>query len=476
MRNFCIPFYSLIILLGVSWGSCNKNPSLGLGTQPAKDLLAANFIDTTTVLSYVLRGDSQKTNESQLVMLGSYVDPIFGKTGCSIVTQLNLAGDATNLDFTGGIGTNAYSDLKLDSAVLTLQYMATPSDARKLYGAYDPQTIKVFPINSNYTLTPDSPYYSGRYIPVDSLHPICTQNIIPNPDSNITLGGYYYPSPGLVCPAHLRLRIDSGFASKILHANATALASSANFHAFMPGIVIAPSNVNQPNGQGGIFYFDPHGTFTKFTLYYRREASKPAYGDTLSYSFEINATSAYFNQYTHNYNGTPVGNIITNASPKTIATTLPAHTTDNIYVQAAGGVKPYILLPYLKNWSNLGTIVVNQAQLVVKVDPSTITTSYNPNAMIYLTAVDSTYLNPYYPVDVFDPNSMYSGTFNALTNEYTFNITRHMQAILAGTRKNYGFYLQAGNPTSNAQRVAMYGTSKTPNKIRFRLAYTKIAH
>ena len=468
------------LLVLVSWvhlvTSCNKNPDLGLGTQPKSDQLYANFSDTTTIQTYNIPGDSIKNNETNILMLGSYVDPIFGKTSASFYTQLNLAGDATGLDFTGGIGTNSPSDLKLDSAVLTLQYVTTSSDLRTHYGALDPQTIKVYPLLSSSVMVPDSPYYSQRRLPFDSLHPIGSKTFIPNTDSNVTLIGAYYPYPGLVCPAHVRIKIDTAFASNILHAATANLASSTIFHSFIPGIYVAPSNPRQAVGQGGILYFDPHATFTKFTLYYRREIRTPAYGDTLSYSFEINTNTAYFNHYDHNYTNTPVASRIVNQSVASIVqskTPIP-HKSDYLYAQSAGGVRPLITLPYLQNWVKNGPVVVNLAQLVIKADPSTISANYNPNTQCYLVAIDSSYHTAYYPIDINDSYSAYGGSFDGINNDFVFNITRHVQAILSGVRKNYGFYIATSGPNANAQRTVLYGANGTPNKIRFRFAYTKL--
>ena len=244
----------------------------------------------------------------------------------------------------------------------------------------------------------------------------------------------------------------------------------------MPGFYITPANTRQGVGQGGILYFDPHATFTKFTLYYRREVRTPAYGDTLSYSFEINSNTGYYNRYDHSFTGTPVGSRILNQSVASIeqsAVPVP-HKSDYLYIQSAAGVRPLILMPYLNNWVKNNPVAVNLAQLVIDVDPSTFSANYNPNNQLYLVAVDSSYHTSYYPIDVADAYSAYGGTFNGITNQYIFNITRHIQAILSGTKKNYGFYLQASGANNNAQRTVLYGANGSANKMRLRIAYTKL--
>ena len=456
--------------------SCNKNPGVGLSTQPGSDLITANFIDTSTVLSYVIPGDTLNTSSTALMMIGSYVDPVMGKTTASVFTEFNLAGDAPGLDFTGGIGTNSPSDLKLDSAVLTLEYVATSSDGRRYYGSLDPQTIRVYPILQPNVLTPDSPYYSAHHLPFDSLHPIGSKTFIPMPDSNITLVGNYYPSPGLVCPPHVRIRIDTAFASKILHAGLANLSTSTIFHYFMPGFCIAPYNPHQPVGKGAVMYFDPHGAFTKLTFYYRREVLTPAYGDTLTYSFEINSNTGYYNYFLHNYKNTPVASRINSNSVANLITNKVPNNADYVYVQSAGGVRTLINLPFLKNYTKKGPIAVNQAQLVVDAVPGTISTNYNATPQLYLVAVDSSYNTYNYPVDLSDAYSNYGGSYNGATNQYVFNITRFVQAVLTGNTKYYGFYLETAGNTVNAQRSVLYGATKVNNKLRFRLSYTKLTH
>lgn len=454
--------FSVVFLLALSaLYSCKKEGQVGLDVQPKTDLISAYFKDTTTILSDVQRDDSVKTNAAALLLLGSYVDPIFGKTTCSFFSQLNIYNNANNIDFTGGVG--AQIELVLDSAVLTLQYVATSSDARKCYGVQsDPQTFNVYKLTQQMNV--DSPYYSARRIPFDSTNfsnasLIGTKTFTPQPDSNVVLKGVAYPP-------HIRIRIDSTFADSILKQSGKApLVDNTAFHNFFPGIYVVPVNPAQASGQGAVFYFNPYGPNTKLVLYYRRHVSAPAPGDTLSYPFEINGFSAHFNRFQHDYTGTPVEARINNG----------VNDTDNIYVQSAQGIRTKITIPYLKNWISKGPIAVNKAEVLLKVDASSITTNYNVHPQLFLVAIDSVTPGKYeFPIDFYEVASAYGGAYNATTQTYSFNIARHVQQILDGKRTDHGFYLMAGGGAVNAERTVLFGSSKVASKLRFRLTYTKL--
>jgi hypothetical protein len=456
-----IRFAALFFIVSGILFSCKKEGSAGLGVQPKSDLISSGFIDTTSILSYVQQDDSVKTNSTSVLLLGSYVDPIFGTTTCSFYSQLNIYNNATALDFTGGQG--PASELVLDSAVLTLQYTPTSTDLRKLYGtSTDAQTINVYKLTQNLII--DSSYYSARRMSFDSLNPIGSKTFVLQPDSSVTLKGIVYPP-------HVRIKLDSATFANILSQSPTGvLADNTAFHNFFNGIYVAPVNAGQSSGQGAVFYFDPHGPYTKVVLYYRRHVNAPLAGDTLSYPFEINSSTAYYNRFQHDYT--------TASDPRSVLTRLSTLTndTDYIYVQSAAGIRTKLTLPYLKNWVKNGPVAVNKAEVVFKVDGSSVTTNYDAHPKLFLVAADSvTGVGKFnFPDDFYELTSAYGGDYNSATQEYHFNITRHIQQLLDGKKKDYGFYLLPGGSAVNAQRTVMFGSSKVSNKLRFRLTYTKL--
>ena len=445
-------YLTAFLLAGSLFYSCKKDGKIGLDTQPSNDLISANFRDTSTILSYVVKDDSIKTSRASLILLGSYNDQYFGSTSCSFYSQLNTLNNSEGIDLANG---GNVSDLRLDSAVLTLQYAATASDNRKLYGsAFDPQTINVYKLAQ--PLIFDSSYYSTRTLPIGAL--IASKTISAfYPDSFITIGAFK-------TAPHLRIKIDSVFGDSILRY--FSIANNTTFHNAFKGIYVTPANGAQSSQTGAIFYINPGGAQTRLTLYYRKNVSNPAKGDTVNYSFEINSSTAYYNHFQHDFTATPVANALTIEKD-----------TDLIYLQSLAGVRTKIMLPNVMNWASKGPIAVNKAELIFNVDPSTSGDArYNPHTQLFILPIDS--LGKFnLPIDYLDPATriQYGGTYSAATNQYVFNISEHIHRVISGKIKNYGFYLLGAGSGVNAQRTVLYGASKTNSKrILFRLTYTKL--
>src|SRR6267378_8262722 len=80
-------FVAVVALLS----SCKKEGNIGLEVQPANDIINAESSDTLTLLTRSCKQDSVRTDETTLAisgiysqMLGSYNDPVFGKTSASV--------------------------------------------------------------------------------------------------------------------------------------------------------------------------------------------------------------------------------------------------------------------------------------------------------------------------------------------------------------------------------------------------------
>jgi hypothetical protein len=138
------------------------------------------------------------------------------------------------------------------------------------------------------------------------------------------------------------------------------------------------------------------------------------------------------------------------------------------------GLRTYVTFPNIMNWNNKGPIVINRAELLIKLDGPTVTSSFNPPPQLYLVAFDSTLRTYYFPIDFSDATSNYGGTYNSSTQEYSFNIPRHIQAILAGRKHNLGFFILSEASSQNAQRVVLYGAGKVNSRTRLRITYTQL--
>lgn len=451
-QSSILPYFQVLLVCALIFSSCKKEGSIGLGVQPATDLVISEFKDTSTVLSYIIREDSVNTNNIDYAVLGSYNDPVFGTAAAALFTQLSLPGNQTAVDLTGGVGTQA--ELVLDSVVLSFEYTSTLPNLRRYYGTLETQTFKVYKITK--AMSTDSTYRSNTLMPYDSLNPIGTINFTPKPDSLVTIKGVKHN-------AHLRLKLDSAFGADIISkSGGTELSSTAAFQAYLKGLAIVPVNGTQTSGTGAVFYFYLGGAETRLNFYYRRNTTTPLTGDTLTFSLEINSTASHFSQFKHNYAGTPFEFKMDNTPD-----------TDYIYVQSMAGIKTKIVFPYLNGLNAGNSVAINKANLLIKVDPSTVSTQYDTHPQLFLMAIDSTG-NSSFPLDYFDTQMGYGGAYVATTQEYSFNITRHLQWIIQGKIKNYGFYLLAAGSAVNGAREVMTGAGKNSNKLKLRLTYTKI--
>ena len=451
-QSFGFAVLQVLLACALFFSSCKKEGSIGLGVQPSTDLIASEFSDTSTVLSYIVREDSVNTDFLDYTMIGSYHDPLFGTASAALFTQFSLPGNQTSVDLTGGIGIQ--SDLKLDSVVLTIEYTSTLPNLRRYYGTLESQTFSVY--KTTQALSPDSNYHSKSAIQYDTLNPIAVKTFTAQPDSFVTF-------KGVKKNPHLRIKLDSIFGAEILSKSGlTELSSTSAFQSYLKGLVVAPSNGVQGSGTGAIFYFALTGAETKLILYYRRNTTAPVQGDTLTFALEVNDASSRFTQFKHNYSTAAFASKM-DAAPD----------SDYIYIQSMAGIKTKLVFPYITDFAVNNPTAINKAQVLLKVDPVSVSTQYDTHPQLFLMAIDSTG-KAGFPVDYFDVQMGYGGKYDEAAHQYAFNITRHIQSIIKGERKNYGFYLLAGGSAVNAAREVMTGAGKNIDKLKLRLTYTKI--
>ena len=117
---------ALVILSSIAI-SCKKEKfdsnATGKVVLSDADLLDLNVVDTTITLnSYPVLSDSVRTDESAgSVLIGSYVDPNFGKTEASFYTQLRLS---SAIDFLEN-GTYTEPEIIIDAMEWTVEYVVT---------------------------------------------------------------------------------------------------------------------------------------------------------------------------------------------------------------------------------------------------------------------------------------------------------------------------------------------------------------
>ena len=250
---------------------------------------------------------------------------------------------------------------------------------------------------------------------------------------------------------HLRIRLDNSIGDSILAQNGTTnLTTNALWLAYFKGLKIEATPTS-PVGRGAISYFNVFNS--ALALYF--------HNDTVPKKYNFSLANARCNNFIHDYTGTPV------------ETLLNSGTTDSLcYVSANGGVKTMISLPYLKHFTDEGSIVVNKAEIVVT-PQGNVPLNYPVPAKLLLTtrADNGTVI---FPIDYYESSGYFGGSYNTTNNTYTFNIARQIQGILDGTYTNSDFYIVVSGAGVLSNQV-VFGSSTHPNyKMKLNLYYTKI--
>jgi hypothetical protein len=412
--------------------SCKKDPqTLGY------DLIENNplevvFCDTVTVVAYSQLEDTIRTDETTYSLLGSFYDPVFGKTHASVFTQISLS--STNPDF----GTNP----QCDSLVFSLQYSGFYGDTTTIH------TFRLYEITESLLL--DTSYYSYQSAAYDPVE-LASYTFAPHPYDSVLIDTTYYEP-------HLRFTMGPALGNKILSAPATALDSNSSFREYFKGLAIIPDDIATGPGQGSLLYFNFYANISRINLYYHNDEE-----DSLSYRITLNSTSnarfAHFDHFGYDQ-----------ASDLFRQQLIQGDSIlgkDLVYLQSTGGVKVKIEFPYLLNLVRDNNIAINEAQLIFyNQDPDGIYPA--PEKLALYGKNDSTL---FYLDDQSESDDYFDGNYNE--PRYRFRISRYIQEVLLGEESNIGLYLFTTGASTNASRVILNGPLAPANKMELRLIYTK---
>lgn len=423
---------------------CNckkKENKLGIEIQPQEDQLSISVVDTNKLITYIEQGDSIITDElSGDNLLGSYVDPFFGKLESAIFAQIRLS---SSVDFTPSSG--SLNNIVLDSVMLYLKI----SD---FYGNNQVQNFEVYRLNND--IYKDSIYYSNSTIDsiAGNLVPIGRASIKPNPYSVGTVGGE------LVNASILSIPLDTlAFGWDIINQSGVGTLSEndgdGKFVDWFKGLLIK-TNTPQSVNEGGIIYTDLLDKYSKITFFYRDTVAK----DTVSYDFNFNSQSARFHRVIINNSGYYVGNELLDS---TLGKT-------HFFTQTLGGVRGKVYFPHIANYIGNSNIIVNKAELVLPVQHYVLD-KYTPSSQLYLARTDS---NGKY-VFIEDFNENMGGTYDINNKQYVFNITRHINKVFSGNIENTPLTILPSKNGITANRVVFNGAETIlKDKPKLKLTFT----
>ncbi len=460
LSRCCVPNFFLLLFIGlsISFMSCNESSVVGLDVQPEKDLLHIDFIDTTSLITKTIREDSLRTDESLLisgnVLMGKYLDPVFGEATASIYTQALLS--------TGILATSFGSNPVCDSLVLSLAYNTT------YYGKTErkQQTVNVRQVVDDIII---GTKYSNKTLNTSSLDLASGHTFTPRPLDSVSIVA------GIKLKPQLRIPLDVNFGQVLLNNQTTGnLANNTVFPTFMKGLYITTENTTSlSSGEGNILSFNMPGS--AMTIYYHYTGktlitnTQPTPVDSIiktKYDFSLGSGAARFTHFTHNY---------ASVDPNLMAQlgSVPPAQNDVLFVQSISGLKTKIEMPTLMHWIDSGPIAINKAELVIKADMTPLyqLDTFAAPATLIVFGLNDDGTNFILP-DAFEGSTYFGGVYNATTiGEYHFNITRYIQQILDKTIHNNGMYLLASGGGVGANRVAV-GGGGTGSAYRMKLNIT----
>lgn len=411
----------LLFCLLITLFSCEKNPSdIGLNLQNENEIIGGEKIDTVSVKAYTRREDSLSCDERTYALLGSYLDPVFGYSEASFVTQMRLA--ASNVSF----GTNPVAD----SIIMCLDYRSYYGDTTVA------QTIEIYEMEKSIYL--DSTYYSNFNISAYT------------PSQKIIGTKTYSPRPNDSC---LVIKLNDAFAQQIISATSEQLQNNDNFLQFFRGFYLKA----QPNmNQAAIMYYNLLSTQSKVILYYHNSDGSQ------KYDFVFNSSCARINLFNHNYGLSSISSTINDTTG----------SDSLLFLQAMSGLNAKITFPYISNFANLPLLAFVRAELIIPVKTDDATASlYKAPSKLLLVAYNSDGEYEFLP-DYTVSTDYFGGSANSEYTEYRFNISRYIQQLAYKQRSDFGIALFVSDNRISANRVIIKGP-KCVNGMRLSITYLK---
>ncbi|MCK4569535.1 MAG: DUF4270 domain-containing protein [Bacteroidales bacterium] len=437
-RKFISTGITAVILI-IFFTACNKKPDrVGLSLQPVSDELSVVFDNSTGLLIHSQLEDSVRTdvNVIKTGMLGSMLDPVFGKTTAEIFSQFRLSEN----------GHNFGTDPLLDSLVLSLSYSGFYGDSMSS------QTIRVFELDQE--MFPDTTYYSNQSLSDYGVE-LAAVTFVPAPGDSVMVGGDLEPP-------QLRIRLSDEFGQKIMDADPNVFDDNESWLEFMKGLHITSEPAM---ADGGIMLFDMFASNTALNIYYRTEEPQ----DTLTFGFLSNSNCARFTAFDHNE--------YSDASSEFKTQVLNGDTSAGsqlFYLQSMGGVKAQLRLPDIQEFFKDGAVAINEAKLIFNIYDDGSELLGPPQLGLAMIDEEGDYI----PLpDAGEVSSYYGGYLNEAENQYYFRISRHVQQVLTGQTPNYPLALLITGASFRANRLILYGPDSLlngDNRMILNVIYTKV--
>lgn len=407
-------FCGLIAL--ASFSACNDEGSVGLNLIPNDTGLALNQSDTFTINFTTVKEDSIRTSTASLSLLGAIEgnNNLFGNSFAGFATNFHLP--TFNLNFG--------DSLSVDSVVLNFRIDGYYGDTTS--------TLKIEVLELENELRLDSPYFSNQ-TPKTKTLPLGRQTLKLKPTSAVQVNEFItgIDSNILLVPA-LRVRLNNEFGERVLSkSGGPEFASNEAFKEFFKGIYVKATRADfKP---GSVAYLNLSAGASFLSVYYKQGNTRRRI------DFVMNAATAKYNRYSHNYQNSEINQVfdIENAP------------NGRVYIQSMAGAKALVKFPYLKELGKDKSIIINKAELVIKIVPGVDYRVFKQPARLLILGIDENG-NEIVLSDQFD--GFFDGLYNEANQEYRINISRYIQGLANGAT-DYGIYIFPGSSGVNSNRL-----------------------
>lgn len=438
--------FAILILASFTIASCKKeSDSIGYELLPEGDLLEVTYSGSAAIKALSLL-DEPATSTSSAGILGTAIDPVFGKSSSSIYMQIYPVDLISDSSFA-----STFDQATIDSVVLSLAYS---SIGGSIYGNSDKylgaQEVKVYQVQEDMTLATDSSYKSDRSFAYDQT-PIGKGWIYPNFLDSVNVGAVNKP-------AQLRIKLSNSFGHFLRDGASTnggmKLKDADTFLAFMKGLYVTAENPSQSINTGGFYYLNLSSGYSGLTLYY-----KTATG-TGSVFMKIPDRGS-FNHFTHETASLQALSDSSNLNKNTC------------FVQAMHSMKTRLFFPGILELAKNKKIAIVDAKLVISPQEGTYGTFRRPNKLTALTLDENgTAIATKDAYEISDPAS-YGAEINA-DGQYELQITRYLQGLAKISAVDRGLDILRPGGAIYAERLVFNGPNASSNALYIKLKYIEI--
>ena len=474
MKFLRLDLLTLLISLFIL-GSCKNQNDIGLpvtGDQLNGTLLVYDDI--------VIKTDTDNAPISTNLLktpLSSLNDPELGLTEADIAMTLNLP----SAPYTVPAGT-----ITTDSVILELRY------ADGFYGDSLNSRYKIDVSQLDERIGNTEPYYANRTWKVKSgtvNDPAKPTIFNARPKTSVKVSQIVKGARDTLrnTSPHIRVALNKNLIPGLLFNTPSAVASNAAFQTAINGLYVKLQR-NQTSETGGTIMLNLDSSTVK--VYYK--AVNSGVTDTAIAVLPLfTRVGAVKPRYISQANTVYPVNVKSAIDPAT-------GSNNTFYLQGLSGLRAKISFPNLKTMfgtTNLNTIAINRAEVVVTVKPGTDLPPFvaQPQLTMYRFdiakqrvvlpdangssqgALDPRFFNPIF----------FGGNYISSKREYRFLVTGYLQDLLRGRLVDYGTYIGTIDtvnrinavdiaPTlQTAGRVIAVGTDKSPQRIKLNVIYTR---